>query len=259
MKVYFDPNISFNELIDYYAPIIIDINGKKFIDLHSMSIINLLGISYSFNTTEEMFGMIFSVFEFDNTNIDIPTDNLIELNEENFEKFKISNLISLQQMYQMAFPGQYILKLENTPNNLEFLVSLCPQYVLDKKEYFQNKEFEILLEMVIFLELKKFAERTNVDFSMPQPFIFIFDLSKVSLEKAHILIDEIQKLNKILTNKVDAIYEYAKDKIKALEKLFQSIDRKSFSKLLYIFASIDDIISDLQVLKNLLSEIEKIE
>ncbi|MGB9614901.1 MAG: hypothetical protein ACPL3B_05335, partial [Fervidobacterium sp.] len=214
MKVYFDPNFSFNELIDYYAPAIIDINGKKYIDLHSMSTINLLGLTPKNSGIEIINGIVLTFVEFDDENLpEVLTDSLIEQTPETFKMFSISNAISLRQMYQMAFSGQYLLRIENTPNNLEFLVSLCSQYVLNNADYFQDKRFEILLQMTIFLELKKFSEKTKITYSMPQPFIFIFDISQVSLEEVHRLMDEITTLNQVLTKKVDLIYKYAKDKI----------------------------------------------
>lgn len=257
MRTYFDPNFSFNELIDYYTPVIIEIDDKKYIDLHSLTIVNLLGTPPKFKGLEKLKGMLFTVFEFDD--IEIPREHLEEFADETFEKFKISNTISLRQMYQSSLPNPNLLKLENTPNNVEFLIYLCSQYVIENREYFQDKRFEIILEMIVYIELKKFSERVKINVSMPQPFIFLFDLSGVTLERAHLLLDEIDHLNQVLTQKVSGIYEYCKGKMHTLEKLFESIDRKSLSRLLVAFASIDDIISDLLSLKYMLEEIEKIE
>uniref|UniRef100_A0A7C5Y8X9 Uncharacterized protein n=1 Tax=Fervidobacterium nodosum TaxID=2424 RepID=A0A7C5Y8X9_9BACT len=257
MRVYFDPNFSFNELIDYYAPVIIEINNQKYIDLHSLTIVNLLGVHPKFKGLEKLEDMLLTILEFDD--IDIPKEYLTEFTEGTFEKYKISNTISLRQMYQSSLAHPNLLKLENTPNNIEFLVYLCSQYIIENRQYFQDKRFEIILEMIAYIELKKFSERTQITFSMPQPFIFLFDLSNVTLERTHLLLDEIEHLNSVLTQKVPSIYEYCKDKMHSLEKLFESIDRKSFSRLISIFASIDDIISDLLSLKNMLEEIEKIQ
>lgn len=257
MRIYFDPNFTFNELMDYYAPIIITTKDEKYIDLHSLSIINLLGVIPKMKGLEEIDGLFLNFLEFDE--IEIPQDNLLKFSQENFEKFKISNIISLRQMYQSSTLGQFLLRLENTPNNVEFLVLLCSQYVINNREFFQDKKFEIILEMIIFIELKKFAEKKGIKFSMPQPFIFLFDLSNVSLKETHLLLDEVEVLNQVVTRRVPVIFNYCKDKVNILEKLFQSIDRSSFSKLLYAFASIDDIINDFLILKNLLSEIESLE
>lgn len=256
MRIYFDPNFSFNELIDYYAPVIIEIDNEKYIDLHSLTVINLLGAVPKFKGLEKLEDLLFTVLEFDN--IDIPKEQLKRFDKDMFEKFKISNTVSLRQMYQSSLHRPNLLRLENTPHNVEFLVYLCSQYVIENRQFFQDKRFEVILEIIAYIELKKFSERTQVKFSMPQPFIFLFDLSDVSLKQTHLLLDEIENLNSALTQKVPSIYEYCKAKMHSLEKLFESIDRKSFSKLISAFASIDDIISDLILLKEMLREIEKI-
>lgn len=257
MHIYFDPNFTFSELMDYYAPIIIETKEGRYIDLHSLSIVNLLGMTPKAKGVSDLEGLILNYLEFND--IQIPQEQILEFSVENFEKFKISNIISLRQMYQSAFSGQFLLKLENTPNNVEFLVLLCSQYIINNRKFFQDKRFEIILEIIIFAELRKFSERKKIKFSMPQPFIFLFDLSSVTLKETHLLLDEIQLLNETVTKKVPIIHEYCKDKIHGLEKLFQSIDRSSFSKLIYAFSSFDDIINDFFVLKKLLLEIETLE
>jgi hypothetical protein len=258
IEVYFDPNFLFNELLDYYAPVIIRIEDKMFIDLHSLSIVNLLGVQPVQKRPMEMYGLLLMSHKFPKD--DIPeTIELLEFNDSNLDKFKISNLIALKDLYYNNLSSKKLLRLENTLNDCEIVLSLCNQYVIQKKELFHDRKLEILLEIIAIAEIRKLSEERAISFSMKQPFIFSFDLSNIKFEIAYEFIQDLDRLNDKLTSRVPKIYEYAVDKIKMLDKLLSSIDRKSLTNVSFVFESIDELIFELTYFKNLIDEIESLD
>ncbi|MBP7304130.1 MAG: hypothetical protein KA938_05155, partial [Fervidobacterium sp.] len=73
------------------------------------------------------------------------------------------------------------------------------------------------------------------------------------------IIQGIDKLKDKLTLRVPKIYEYAVDKIKILDKLLSSIDRKSLTNVSFVFTSIDDLIAELIYFKSIIDEIESLD
>jgi len=136
---------------------------------------------------------------------------------------------------------------------------LCNQYVIQNKELFQDRKLEILLEVISITEVRKLSEERAIPFVMKQPFIFSFDLSNVKFETAYEFIQDLDKLNDKLTLRVPKIYEYAVDKIKILDKLLSSIDRKSLTNVSFVFTSIDDLIAELIYFKSIIDEIESLD
>jgi len=258
IQVYFDPNFLFNELLDYYAPVIIKIEDQMFIDLHSLSIVNLLGAEPVEKRPIEMYGLLLMLYEFQRDNIP-DTVELLKFNDENLDKFKISNLVALKDLYYNNLPSKRLLRLENTLNDCEIILSLCNQYVIQNKELFQDRKLEILLEVISITEVRKLSEERAIPFVMKQPFIFSFDLSNVKFETAYEFIQDLDKLNDKLTLRVPKIYEYAVDKIKILDKLLSSIDRKSLTNVSFVFTSIDDLIAELIYFKSIIDEIESLD
>lgn len=258
MRIFFDPNFVFNELIEYHAPVIIQSGEQSLVDLHSLSIINFLGIVPIAKGTSEIDDLILYWMEFpDESVLDLQQNpNIIELNEENFEKFKISNHISLKHLQHALSSKKRMLKIENSVDNLYMLVSLCTEYVLQNREFFEDKKFEVLLEIMVFFEIKRLTESYNLTLHMPQPFLFQIDLSKTSYGIAYKFVNDVEKLSGYVTSKVAELFSIAKEKIRILDKLFSSVDRKSFTKLIYTFSSVDEIISDLRYLKDLVQELE---
>lgn len=258
IEVYFDPNFLFNELLDYYAPVIIRTEDKMFIDLHSLSIVNLLGVQPLEKRPIKMYGLLLMSHKFPKD--DIPeTIELLEFNDLNLDKFKISNLIALKNLYYNNLPSKKLLRLENTLNDCEIVLSLCNQYVIQKKELFHDRKLEILLEIIAIAEVRKLSEERAIPFSMKQPFIFSFDLSNIKFEIVYEFIEDLDRLNDKLTLRVPKIYEYAVDKMKILDKLLSSIDRKSLTNVSFVFASIDELISELTYFKALIDEIESLD
>jgi len=135
---------------------------------------------------------------------------------------------------------------------------LCNGYLIQNKELFQDRKLEILLEVISITEVRKLSEERAIPFVMKQPFIFSFDLSNVKFEVAYEFIQGLDKLNDKLTLRVPKIYEYAVDKIKVLDKLLSSIDRKSFTNVSFVFTSIDELIAELIYFKDIIEEIENL-
>jgi len=131
--------------------------------------------------------------------------------------------------------------------------------VIQNKELFQDRKLEILLEVISITEVRKLSEERAIPFVMKQPFIFSFDLSNVKFEVAYEFIQDLDKLNDKLTLRVPKIYEYAVDKIKILDKLLSSIDRKSLTNVSFVFTSIDDLIAELIYFKSIIDEIESLD
>jgi len=257
VKIYFDPNFLFNELLDYYAPIIMKSKDKMLIDLHSLSIVNFLGLEPVQKKVVNIDELVLMSYSFLNSYIP-DTVQLLEFSNRNLEKFKISNLISLKKLYYDNAPTKQLLRLENTLNNLEVILSLCNQYVIEHKDLFQDRKLEILLEVVTIAEVRKLSEEMKISFQMKQPFIFSFDFSEVDFETVYLFTEKMDRINSQLTAKVPEIHEYAIDKIKILDRLLTSVDRKSLTNVLFVFTSVDELISELSYLKNLIEEIEKL-
>lgn len=258
MRVLFDANFVFNELLEYHAPVIIQLADRTVIDLHSLSIINLLGVAPTEKGTSEVRDLILYWLEFPDelaSELDLNL-NILEFSEENFEKFKISNHVSVKHLQHTLAGNKRILKIENSVDNLYMLISLCTDYVLQNRQFFEDKKFEVLLEILIFFEMKRLAESYNLTLHMPQPFLFQVDLSKARYETAYRFIIDVEKLSEYVTSKVAELFSIAKEKIRILDRLFSAVDRKSLTKLVYTFSSFDEIISDLEYLKNLVRQLE---
>lgn len=258
MKILFDPNFVFNELIEYHAPVIIQSRERTLVDLHSLSIINFLGLPPTTKGSSEVKDLILLWLEFpDELATDIELNpNVFELNDENFEKFKISNHVSLKHLQHTLVISKRMLKIENSVDNLYMLISLCTEYVLQNRQFFEDKKFEVLLEILVFFEIRRITESYKLPLCMPQPFLFQVDLSKTRYETAYKFINDVEKLSEYVTSKVGELFSIAKEKIKILDRLFSSVDRKSLTNLIYTFSSFEEIISDLEYLKNLVGQLE---
>lgn len=111
VKIYFDPNFLFNELLDYYAPIIMKSKDKMLIDLHSLSIVNFLGLEPVQKKVVNIDELVLMSYSFLNSYVP-DTVQLLEFSNRNLEKFKISNLISLKKLYYDNAPTKQLLRLE---------------------------------------------------------------------------------------------------------------------------------------------------
>lgn len=258
MRIYHDPNFTLNELLEYHAPMILETEHGTYVDLHSLNVVNLLGHAPTRKAITEFNGLVLGYVEFQVSASELLLSETIELSNLALEKFKISNFLSLRHLLYETNTEKRLLKIENSLENLYAIVSLCTEFALRNRQFFEDKKFEILLEILSLLEMKKLVERYGLQMHMPQPFLFQVDLANVTLEVAHNFTTEAEKLSDKLTKKIPELYDSSRQKITVLDKLLTSIDRKSLGRVLYTFTSINELISDLLYLKGLISEFEGI-
>lgn len=256
MKIYYDPNFTLNELLEYHAPMIVELESGLFVDLHSLNIVNLLGHIPDRKAITEFRGLVLGYAEFRSLDQSLILEELIEFSEQALEKFRISNFLSLKHLQYEMQQERRLLKIENAIDNLYGLVSLCTEFALQNRRFFEDKKFEILLEILTLLELRKLVESYGLSMQMPQPFLFQIDFSDTKLEVVHQFTSAVEKVSKKLTSRIAELYETSKEKILILDKLFSSVDRRSLTKVLYTFTSINEIISDLLYLKELITSFE---
>lgn len=258
LKVYYDPNFTFQELLDYYAPLIVDINDEKFIDLHSLNIVNLLGLQPVRRYHEELNGWLFNVNEYE-TNELLPLENLITFNAENFEKFKISNALSLEHLKYNEIYNNSFLKVENTLNNLECVISLNSNFLTKNLEIFADKEFEFLLEIYVALSIKRLVSKHSLNSSFNHPCIFRIELFNSSYVQVYKLLEEFRNFNLKFSEQISKLYDEFKRQPKSpeLERLLQNTLLDDFTRTIYNYGNIILLIEDLKKLDELTSLFNK--
>lgn len=254
MKIYYDPNFTFQELFDYYAPSILDINGEKFIDLHSLNIVNFLGLQPIKRYNGEINGWFFNVSEYE-TNEILPLENLLPFNNENFEKFKISNTISFEYLRYNEVYNNLFLKVENTLNNLECVISLNNNFLTQHLEVFADVGFEFLLEINVVLTIKNLANRYSFSSSFSHPFVFRIELSNTFYGQVYKFLEEFRDFNKKISERIPALYSQFRQlpKSNELARILLNSSIDSFTKTIYNYGSIELFIDDLRKLAELLS------
>jgi len=254
LKIYYDPNFTFQELLDYYAPSILDINGEKFIDLHSLNIVNFLGLQPIKRYNEEINGWFFNVSEYE-TNEILPLENLLPFNNENFEKFKISNTLSFEYLRYNEVYNNLFLKVENTLNNLECVISLNNNFLTQHLEVFADVGFEFLLEINVVLTIKNLANRYSFSSSFNHPFVFRIELSNTFYEQVYKFLEEFRDFNKKISERIPALYSQFRQLPKSdeLARILLNSSIDSFAKTIYSYGSIELFIDDLRKLAELLS------
>ncbi|WP_448375396.1 hypothetical protein [Fervidobacterium sp.] len=241
-------------MLDYYAPTIIDIRGEKFIDLHSLNIVNFLGIEPSKKYQQEIDGWLFNVHEYEGVLID--SENLIPYSQENFEKFKISNTLSIEQLKYTDLYNKLFLKAENSLNNLECVISLGNNYLLEHIEVFANKKFEFVLELHVSLKMRNLFSNFNVKATFNHPFIFLVDFITTSYENAYKLLEEIRKLNEELSEKIPKLYNMFQKEPFDIDRMMSNVNLSDFIKTIYNYGDLKLLIEDLEILISILSKLQ---
>jgi len=254
LKIYYDPNFTFQELLDYYSPSLLDIDGEKFIDLHSLNIVNFLGLQPINRYHEEINGWFFNVNEYE-TNEILPLENLLPFTNENFEKFKISNALSFEYLKYNEVYNNLFLKVENTLNNLECVISLNNNFLTQHLEIFADVGFEFLLEINIVLTIKNLARKYSFSSCFNHPFVFRIELSNTFYDQVYEFLEEFRDFNMKISGQIPTLYNQFKmlPKSDELARILQNSSIDSFSKTIYSYGSIELFIDDLRKLAELLS------
>jgi len=254
LKIYHDPNFALQELLDYYAPSILEINGEKFIDLHSLNIVNFLGLQPINRYHEEINECFFNVNEYE-TNEILPLENLLPFNSENFEKFKISNTLSFEYLKYNEVYNNLFLKVENTLNNLECVISLNNNFLTQHFEAFADVGFEFLLELNVILTIKNLVCKYSFGSRFNHPFAFRIELSNASYNQVYEFLQEFRDFNTKISKRIPALYSRFKQLPKSdeLERILKNSTIDSFSKTIYNYGSVELFITDLRKLVELLS------
>jgi len=253
LKIYYDPNFALQELLDYYAPSILEINGEKFIDLHSLNIVNFLGLQPINRYHEEINGWFFNVNEY-GTNEILTLENLLIFNDENFEKFKISNALSFEYLKYTEIYNNLFLKVENTLNNLECVIALNNNFLTQHLEVFADVGFEFLLEINVVITIKNLVCKYSFGSRFNHPFAFRIELSNASYNQVYEFLQEFREFNTKISEQIPALYSRFKQlpKPDELERILKNSSIDGFSKTIYNYGSVELFITDLRKLAELL-------
>ncbi|MEJ5257677.1 MAG: hypothetical protein WHS64_05460 [Fervidobacterium sp.] len=244
MKIYFDPNFIFTELLDYYAPVIVDLNGRLYIDLHSFNIVNLLGRKPRNIYQGTLKDWFFNIYEYDE-DINLDIENLLPFTAENFDKFKISNTLSIEHVKYTNESSKFFLKVENSLNNLECVVSLSNEYLIKNIEIFSDKYFEFVLQILVGILIKELLSKHNISSTFTHPFIFLINFAGSKYEEAYEILQRLRKINENLSVKIQIMYEFFKKEKFQLGKIIENTEIGSFTRTIYKYGNIEDLINDL--------------
>ncbi|MGQ9855183.1 MAG: hypothetical protein ACUVQF_00370 [Fervidobacterium sp.] len=256
MKIYFDPNFIFTELLDYYAPVIVDLNGRLYIDLHSFNIVNLLGRKPKNIYQDTLEDWFFNIYEYDE-NINLDIENLLPFTAESFDKFKISNAISLEHVKYTNESSKFFLKVENSLNNLECVVSLSNEYLIKNIEIFSDKYFEFVLQILVGTLIKELLSKHNISSTFTHPFIFLVNFADSKYKDVYEILQKLRKLNENLSIKIPIMYEFFNQKQFQLGKIIENTEIGSFTRTIYKYGNVEDLINDLTIVSKILTELAK--
>jgi hypothetical protein len=232
------------------------LNGKRYIDLHSLNIVNFLGLEPSKKYQEEIDGWLFNVNEYIGE-FYLDTNNMLAYTESNFEKLKISNTLSIEQLKYSELYNKLFFKVENSLNGLECVVSMGNDYLLEHIDVFANKQFEFILELYVALHIKNVISKFNVKRSFNHPFIFRIDLGDTSYDNAYHVIEEIRKINVEISEKIPKLFATFQVESSNIDRLMKNVHLSDFLRTLYNYEDLNALTEDLESLIDILSKFEK--
>ncbi|ANE41541.1 hypothetical protein JM64_05895 [Fervidobacterium ngatamarikiense] len=258
MRIYFDKAFQLQELMQYAAPSIIQVGNNLKIDLHSTNVLNFMMLETIGESVEELMGIELNCIEYDPTaSVELlEFRDLIELDEKNFEKFKVANVVALYMKNQKLSNEPRFLKVENSLYGVEVVLSIEQKFLLSHSEFFAHKGFVFLLDCMIASMLGQLMKNEPVKISSAEPLMYRLDLENITGEKAEELGQRFSEVNTKMVDIIDGMFILLRG---IAEKFNDSVLEKHRESIVAVLSEgfeLDRYISELQMLNGALKSLK---
>ncbi len=258
MRIYFDKAFQLQELMQYAAPSIIQVGNNLKIDLHSTNVLNFMMLETIGESVEELLGVELNCIEYDPTaSVELlEFRDLIELDEKNFEKFKVANVIARYVKNQKSSNEPRFLKVENSLYGVEVVLSVDQKFLLSHAEFFAHKGFTFLLDCIIASILGQLMKNEPVKILSTEPLMYRLDLENITGEKAEELGQRFSEVNTKMVDIIDGMFILLRG---IAEKFNDSVLEKHRESIVAVLSEgfeLDRYISELQMLNGALKSLK---
>ncbi|WP_448375141.1 hypothetical protein [Fervidobacterium sp.] len=258
MRIYFDKVFQLQELMQYAAPSVIQVGNNLRIDLHSTNVLNFMMLEPIGESVEELMGVELNCIEYDPTaSVELlEFRDLIELDEENFEKFKVANVIARYVKNQKSSNEPRFLKVENSLYGVEVVLSVEQKFLLSHAEFFAHKGFVFLLDCMIASMLGQLMRNEPVKISSKEPLMYRLNLENITGEKAEELSRKFSEVNAKMVDIIDGMFILLRGIAEKFKDSILEKHRDSIVPVLTEGVDLDKYISELQMLDGVLKRLK---
>lgn len=258
MRIYFDKAFQLQELMQYAAPSIIQVGNNLKIDLHSTNVLNFMMLETIGESVEELLGVELNCIEYDPTaSVELlEFRDLIELDEKNFEKFKVANVIARYVKNQKSSNEPRFLKVENSLYGVEVVLSVDQKFLLSHAEFFAHKGFTFLLDCIIASILGQLMKNEPVKILSTEPLMYRLDLENITGEKAEELGRRFSEVNAKMVDTIDGMFVLLRGISEKFKDSVLEKHRESIIPILTEGVDLDKYISELQMLDGVLKRLK---
>ncbi|NPU89321.1 hypothetical protein QQE94_08040 [Fervidobacterium pennivorans subsp. shakshaketiis] len=258
MRIYYDKAFRLQELMQYAAPSVIRVGNNLRIDLHSTNVLNFMMLEPIGESVEELLGVELNCIEYDPTaSVELlEFRDLIELDEKNFEKFKVANVIARYVKNQKSSNEPRFLKVENSLYGVEVVLSVDQKFLLSHAEFFAHKGFTFLLDCIIASILGQLMKNEPVKILSTEPLMYRLDLENITGEKAEELGQRFSEVNTKMVDIIDGMFILLRG---IAEKFNDSVLEKHRESIVAVLSEgfeLDRYISELQMLNGALKSLK---
>ena len=258
MRIYFDKAFQLQELMQYAAPSIIQVGNNLKIDLHSTNVLNFMMLEPIGESVEELMGIELNCIEYDpTTSVELlEFGDLIELDEKNFEKFKVANVVALYMKNQKLSSEPRFLKVENSLYGVEVVLSIEQKFLLSHSEFFAHKGFVFLLDCMIASMLGQLMKNEPVKISSTEPLMYRLNLENITAEKAEEFSKRFSEVNSKMVDMIDGMFVLLKGIAEKFEDSVLEKHRESVIPVLLEGTDLIRFVDELQILDGVLKRLK---
>jgi len=258
MRICFDKNFQLHDLMQYLAPSVIQVGDRMSVDLHSTNILNFMMLDPIDESFEEIMGLELNCIEYESTaSVELlEFRDLVKLDEKNFEKFKVANVVALYMKNQKLSNEPRFLKVENSLYGVEVVLSIEQKFLLSHSEFFAHKGFVFLLDCMIASMLGQLMKNESVKISSAEPLMYRLNLENITAEKAEELSKRFSEVNSKMVDMIDGMFVLLKGIAEKFEDSVLEKHRESVIPVLLEGTDLIRFVDELQILDGVLKRLK---
>jgi hypothetical protein len=244
--------------MQYLAPSVIQVGDRMSVDLHSTNILNFMMLDPIDESFEEIMGLELNCIEYESTaSVELlEFRDLVKLDEKNFEKFKVANIIALYVKNQSSSNNPRFLKVENSLYGVEVVLSIEQKFLLSHSEFFAHKGFVFLLDCMIASMLGQLMKNEPVKISSAEPLMYRLNLENITGEKAAELSKRFSEVNSKMVDVIDGMFVLLKGIAEKFEDSVLEKHRESVIPVLLEGTDLIRFVDELQILDGVLKRLK---
>jgi len=209
-------------------------------------------------SVEELMGVELNCIEYDPmASVELlEFRDLIELDEKNFEKFKVANVVALHVKEQKSSNAPRFLKVENSLYGVEVVLSVEQKFLLSHAEFFAHKGFTFLLDCMIASMLGQLMKTEPVKILSAEPLMYRLNLENITGEKAEELGRRFSEVNAKMVDTIDGMFVLLRGISEKFKDSVLEKHRESIIPILTEGVDLDKYISELQMLDGVLKRLK---